>query len=321
MLGSDGSDAVRPRDGRGVYPRRMNRRSWPRVAKNVTPRRSLCLGALALALGCEPATSGEAAPPTPTPASSGGATGEEPTTEAGGGDTGASEPLPESLPQPPPEAAPEPTPKRPSYGHADLDPDNDDIVGPQPEIEGCHERLEELGIAFKPARIGVGHKRDGVYTCGAHQVVRIKRGPGKIKYSSWPMLTCQMAIAWSDFERIVQEEAERELGSRVVKIEHMGTYNCRDMALYDLISEHSFANGIDLKRFHLANGKQVDVKKHFQPRELEPPTPESRFLRSLSRRLYDEDVFSNVITPYFDRVHHNHIHVDLARYRVDGTRP
>ena len=45
------------------------------------------------------------------------------------------------------------------------------------------------------------------------------------------------------------------------------------------------------------------------------------FLRGLANRLYDEGVFSVVVTPYFDNLHRNHIHVDLARYRVDGSRP
>jgi hypothetical protein len=44
------------------------------------------------------------------------------------------------------------------------------------------------------------------------------------------------------------------------------------------------------------------------------------FLRSLARRLYDEDVFSVVLTPFFDALHRDHFHLDLARYRLDGTR-
>jgi hypothetical protein len=130
-----------------------------------------------------------------------------------------------------------------------------------------------------------------------------------------------MAIAMADFERIVQEEAQEHFGSRVKTIDHMGTYNCREMANYDMISEHSFANGIDLRRFHLANGKTITVLEHFQPKVAETDDPKALFLRELSNRLYDEKIFSVVVTPYFDRAHRNHIHVDLARYRVDGSRP
>ena len=219
----------------------------------------------------------------------------------------------------------EPTPIEPaptkSYGHADLDPLNDLQIGPPPPLPDCEERLATAGVTFKPARIGTSRKIDGVPTCGAEQVVRFKRGPGKIAYSSSPLLTCTMALALADFEQVVQEEAERELGSRVARIEHLGTFNCRKMALYDLISEHSYANGIDIRRLVLADGRVVDVLKHFRPEDADAPDVRGTFLRKLANRLFDEQVFSNVVTPYFDSAHRNHIHVDLGRYRVDGSRP
>jgi hypothetical protein len=65
----------------------------------------------------------------------------------------------------------------------------------------------------------------------------------------------------------------------------------------------------------------VDVLKDFHPAEAEPPDARGVFLRGLANRLFDEDVFSVVVTPFFDAAHRNHIHVDLARYRVDGSRP
>lgn len=204
--------------------------------------------------------------------------------------------------------------------HADTDPSNDWVVGPPAPIEGCEERLEAAGVEHSPAHIGLGRKRGGVYTCGAEQVVRYRKGPGKIKYNRSPLLTCEMALALADFERIVQEEAKRELGTRVERIEHMGTYNCRKMVNYDLVSEHSFANAIDLKSFQLADGREITVLGQFKPNE-DAVEPETRFLRRLANRLFDEQIFSVVVTPFFDAIHRNHIHVDLARYRVDGSRP
>ncbi len=229
-------------------------------------------------------------------------------------------PAPERAPTVDP--APPPEPDRPR-GHADLDPDNDSVVGPPDAPVDCQARLTDAGVSFKPARIGLSRKReDGVATCGAHEVVRFRSGPGEIEYSRSPLLTCGMAIALADFERIVQDEAERVLGTRVERIDHLGTYNCRKMVNYDLISEHSFANGIDLRRFHLQDGRTVTVLEHFSPKVADADAePEALFLRGLSRRLYDEDIFSVVLTPAFDRLHRNHFHLDMARYRVDGTVP
>ena len=90
----------------------------------------------------------------------------------------------------------------------------------------------------------------------------------------------------------------------------MSTYNCRKTATNNLISEHS-----------LANGKTINVLTDFRPEEFSPNDPHTRFLRALTKRLFDENIFSVVLTPFFNDLHRNHIHVDLARYRVDGSRP
>jgi len=230
-------------------------------------------------------------------------------------------PAAEPTPTPTPEPTPEPTPQRTSWGHADLDPNNDHEVGPPEPLDDCEARLTAAGVSFKPARIGVSNKVNGVYTCGAHQVVRVTRGPGDIKYSSSPLMTCTMALALADFERVAQQQAEQIIGSRITSIDHMGTYNCRKMVNFNMISEHSFANAFDIKAFNFKNGKSASVLGDFKPAVDQPTDPKTIFLRSLANRLYDEEVYSTVLTPYFDRLHHNHFHFDLARYRVDGSRP
>jgi hypothetical protein len=103
-------------------------------------------------------------------------------------------------------------------------------------------------------------------------------------------------------------------------IVQLGTYNCRRMAAYpDLVSEHSFANAIDVTTFVLMNGRRVDVEHDWVAAGRPAPRPASLFLRRLTRRLYDEHVFSVVLTPSYDRHHKNHLHLDGAAYTVDGT--
>jgi hypothetical protein len=92
------------------------------------------------------------------------------------------------------------------------------------------------------------------------------------------------------------------------------------MAAYpDLVSEHSFANAIDVAVFILANGRRVEVEHDWVPAARPAPRPASQFLRRLTRRLYDEQVFSVVLTPSYDKHHKNHLHLDGAAYSVDGT--
>jgi hypothetical protein len=159
-------------------------------------------------------------------------------------------------------------------------------------------------------------------TCGAPQVVTYVRGPGKIAYSSSPLLTCTMALALASWEKIIQEEAQRIYGSRITRIDHLGTYSCREIAAYPgWVSEHSYANAIDIGTFVLQNGRTIEVLRDFDTGDDEPKRPAGQFLRSVSRRAYDEDVFSHVLTPFFNATHKNHFHVDLSRFRGDGSRP
>jgi hypothetical protein len=121
---------------------------------------------------------------------------------------------------------------------------------------------------------------------------------------------------------VVQEEAARVFHTSVARVEQLGTYNCRGIVRFKgVISEHSFANAIDVAKFTLRNGKVVSVLGDFDLHEGPAARPAGDFLRAISERAQDEDVFSNVLTPFWDAAHKNHFHLDLGRYRVNGVRP
>jgi hypothetical protein len=203
---------------------------------------------------------------------------------------------------------------------ADVDPDNDDVVAPPEPIADCEARLRAAGVRFAPASMPVMVGRGRQPTCGVAQAVVYQRGPAKVRYQRSPVVSCGMALGLARFEQVVAEEAQRHLGKRVVRIEHGGTYNCRRMARFDLVSEHSYANAIDIRSVTLEGGRTLAVKSTFGRLDAAPTRREALFWRSVASRLFDEGVFSVVLTPFFDRHHHDHLHMDLARYRVDGTR-
>lgn len=220
---------------------------------------------------------------------------------------------------PPPLAAP-----RSPFAYANVDPEDDLIVAPPDARPTCEEELTAAGVVFKKAVLEV-HVETGArkskLTCGAPQVVLYQKSPAKIAYEPGVRITCTMALALARFETILQEEAKRSLGKRIVKIHHLGTYNCREMAAYrGWVSEHSYGNAIDFADFVLEDGRTVSVLQRFAPKLEIPRTPESVFLRTSAQRAYREEVFSVVLTPFFDAGHANHFHLDMARYRSDGTQ-
>jgi hypothetical protein len=240
---------------------------------------------------------------------------------AGGpGPAPAPDPAPALAPAPTTSPAP-PPPRRPG-AYANVDPDDDLIVAPPDPVPDCTDQLDRAGIRYKASSLPVHQDRRSKIVCGAPQVVVYQRGPGNVAYEPAPLLTCTMALALASFERVLQDEATRTLGSRVVRVEQLGTYSCRQIVAYPgWVSEHSYANAIDLARFVLQNGAAVSVERDFDMGVDAPRRPTGAFLRAVSQRAFDEDVFSHVLTPFFNAAHRNHFHLDLARYRGDGTRP
>jgi len=193
-------------------------------------------------------------------------------------------------------------------------------VGPPDPVPDCAGELARAGVTFRPASLPVYRTKNRMI-CGAPEVVTYVKGPGNIAYNAPPTLTCRMALALATFERVVQESAQEAFGSPVARINQVGTYACREVAAFaGLVSEHSYANALDIGSFVLKNGKTIDVLTQFEMAE-PPQKPAGRFLRTVSRRAHDEDVFSVVLTPFFNADHNNHFHLHLARYRRDGTRP
>lgn len=201
------------------------------------------------------------------------------------------------------------------FGRADTALDNDFTVGPPDSPPDCHERLTTEGVRFKPADLPVHTTRSGS-VCGAEQAVVYLGSKHGVRYAPAPVVTCGMALALARFDDAVQAHAVSAFGSRVRSVRQLGTYSCRKMARFPgWVSEHSYANAIDIQSFVLESWRTVKVTSY----QKSDSAPEARFLRGLARALFDEGVFSVVLTPAYDRLHHDHFHLDLARYRVDGT--
>jgi hypothetical protein len=220
-----------------------------------------------------------------------------------------------------PDAAAPAAPRSPESGGADLDPTNDGVVAPPDPVADCAALLARSRVEATSSELPVHREKSGRITCGAEQVVVYRAGPEAIRFNIAPVVTCGMALAIARMETVVQGEAMARFGKRVGRIDHGGTYSCRRITrFHHMVSEHSYANAIDIRAFTLEDGRRIEVFRHFGSVETDSTASESRFLRAVARRLYDEDVFSVVLTPFFDAGHRDHFHLDLARYRVDGTR-
>ncbi len=186
------------------------------------------------------------------------------------------------------------------------------------EVEDCVAQLEAAGVQrysfLKRPRVRVRKKwRDKpAMACHVPQAVHYKRGPTKVKYTSYTLLTCKMAIGLARFEVIAQEEAKKVFGIGLSKIEHWGTYNCRRIRGTGTASQHAYGNAIDIAAFKLKRAGWINVERHWNAK-LPHKQKRRRFLHNLAKRLKEEQIFSVVLTPASNRGHKDHFHLDMMQ--------
>ena len=142
--------------------------------------------------------------------------------------------------------------------------------------------------------------------CGWTNSFRLSSAGGAKVYAD--KISCQTAAALAMWlTHAIQPLAEQELGTRVTSVQTMGTYSCRNIVgnvfWKDVRSEHASANAIDIGGFTLADGRQINVQKHWAG-----SGPEAKFLKEAHRRACR--YFRVSLGPEFNVAHKDHFHFD-----------
>lgn len=125
---------------------------------------------------------------------------------------------------------------------------------------------------------------------------------------SRPQTTCSVDAAFNWWlAHGIQPAAETIMGSRVTRIEHMGTYNCRRIGGGETgnWSEHATGNAIDISAFVFADGRRLSVLADW-PGE----GPGAAFLRAVRDSACTP--FGTVLSPEYNAAHADHLHLDQA---------
>jgi hypothetical protein len=123
-------------------------------------------------------------------------------------------------------------------------------------------------------------------------------------------MTCPLARQFARWTReSVQPEARRWLGVPVQRLETFGTYACRSVNSRPgaRLSEHAFANAIDVAAFRLADGRRITVEEGWRSED----EAVRQFLRAVHRSGCRQ--FSIGLGPDSDAFHRDHLHFDMGR--------
>ena len=133
-----------------------------------------------------------------------------------------------------------------------------------------------------------------------------------VSYGSTVIVTCRMAIALAMFERhVLQPAAQTHFRQPVVGLQQFGSYGCRNVYSRKTgrLSQHAWANAIDIAAFRLRDGRIVSVA-----RDWEGSGASAQFLRQMRQGACR--FFKVVLSPDYNAAHRDHFHFDMARYSV-----
>lgn len=128
-------------------------------------------------------------------------------------------------------------------------------------------------------------------------------------------MTCQTMLGYELWLRhVVQPLAGEILGTSVVRIEHLGTYNCRRIkgGRQGGWSEHATGNAVDIAAFVLADGQRISVLDHWDGEDRR-----ARFLHRVRSGACGS--FATVLSPDYNAAHADHLHLDQAPRAIGGV--
>ena len=186
-----------------------------------------------------------------------------------------------------------------------------DFTGRMPAAEiACRQRLKKLRVEFTDvARISNGK------SCGIDYPIQLTGLSGGIDVKPAVKLNCQVTEAFAKWVKSeLAPSARYRYLSGIKTIKPLGGYSCRTMNSRrgNPMSEHARGNAIDVGKFVLNSGKEIDVRKpgFFAFRE-----------KGLLKAVRSDSCkyFSTVLGPGSDAQHKDHFHFDL-RSRKSGYR-
>ncbi len=158
-------------------------------------------------------------------------------------------------------------------------------------------------------------KISGPGICGVDRPLKVAAlRTGEVDIVPAATLDCPMTAALDRWmASVVQPAAYARYGVPVIAVKNMASYGCRtrNHAPGAKLSEHAFANALDVGGFRFADGREVTVKSGWRAGEAD-----RAFLREVLIGACGP--FRTVLGPGSDGMHEDHFHLDLARHNARG---
>ena len=170
--------------------------------------------------------------------------------------------------------------------------------------EQCLDDLSARGVSYRVAAVPVGAE-----PCAVENPVQVTGAA--VPWNQPAVMSCGLADRLDRFlVEVAEPLARRYLATDIVRLDHLGAYSCRRVeGMAGRWSEHAAGRAIDVSGFLMKSGERVIVEKDWAA-----PGLKRDFLRAVAKRACD--YFNVVLTPDSDKLHYNHLHFDIGRWRL-----
>lgn len=213
---------------------------------------------------------------------------------------------PKEPPKPAEQLGPNPLPKQGAAGKADHEESvekADPSISPDRVYQNACPALmngEVVGALIPPLSEGM---------CGERSPLKVT-AIGKdnaVKLAGAITTNCAMAGTLANWVVEIQKEAQKDFGAEIESITTGSDYQCRKVnnGHQGRVSEHAFANAVDIVAFKFKNGKSTELTSGWKGKP-----EEQTFWHALHKASCDR--FMTVIGPDGDAAHQGNLHLDLG---------
>jgi hypothetical protein len=168
----------------------------------------------------------------------------------------------------------------------------------------CSQALRQTDIEFRPLE----DQLDGECPLTNHVYVS-KAG---VSFNRSFMASCALAAGLEIFRHnALQQVAKKHFNQTVTRIEHIGTYSCRNVRRRGRLSEHGRANAIDITAFILADGTRISVRSDWNN---DGQSQKAAFLKDIHQGACE--AFNVVLGPNYNADHADHFHFDMGGFWI-----
>ncbi len=171
--------------------------------------------------------------------------------------------------------------------------------------------LSVLRRAEAAGYISFSEVADTTGDCPLVSPIRVRRF-GQVTLSASFLASCPLALSSAMFVgQIAAPRAAEGLGSPLARIDHLGSYACRNIyhRAQGRLSEHASADALDVAAFTLADGRRIAVWPQWRRQDVAGQYLHTVFAGSC-------DFFGNALGPDYNDAHANHFHLGMRGFRL-----